>query len=275
MAPPKQTFYDVITAAVADIADHGYDSAERVAYWMGRIREAAATAMAPPHVLEEALQQALRSIYRRLIERGEIARYHPGVAQFTLEKVRPQLRAELDRRILASANLIKLNRQSAIETTLRRFSGWSSSVPAGGSRAVDKRDVKTDIRKAMAALPFEERRVVIDQGTKFIAALSETLAKDGAAIALTWRSHWRQAGYNYREDHKERDGKVYVMRNNWAQERGLMKAGPGSYYDEITHVGEEVYCRCYAVWIYALRDLPEEMLTAKGRGELARVRLVA
>lgn len=55
---------------------------------------------------------------------------------------------------------------------------------------------------------------------------------------------------------------------------GLMKKGPDGYYDEITSVGEEVYCRCAAQFLYALRDLPEAMLTIKGKDELERVRAV-
>jgi len=43
-----------------------------------------------------------------------------------------------------------------------------------------------------------------------------------------------------------------------------MKAGPNGYYDEITQVGEEVYCSCTAEYIFALRKLPVEMLTKAG-----------
>jgi hypothetical protein len=268
----KQTYFDVLTAAINDLTEHGFDSAERVAYWSRRIKEAAQATMAPPPVMEQMLRDALAQTYRKLIDQGQIAQFHQGIARFTLEKVRPQLRAELDRRIMASANLIRLNREQAIQKTLQRFQGWSTSIPAGGSDAVDKRETKTDIRKALTQLPFEERRVLIDQGHKLRASLSEILARDGQAIAMTWRSHWRQAGYNYREDHKERDGHTYALRGSWALDKGLMKAGPDGYYEDITSVGEEPFCRCYAAWIYALRGLPDEMLTAKGRDALAEAK---
>lgn len=241
-ASARRTFQRVITEAVADLEVHGYDSQQRLEFWLGEIRRAAIEAMTPPHLLEKALNETLLSIYRRLIENGQIVQLHPGVARFTIERVRPQLRAALDRRIMASANLIKLNREQAIAKTVQRFSGWATSIPAGGSEAVERREVKKDIRKALAQLPFEERRVLIDQGHKLRASLSEILAVDGGAVALIWRSHWRQAGYNYRVDHKERDGKVYTLRGNWAIERGLMKAGPAGYYDDITAVGEEIFC---------------------------------
>jgi hypothetical protein len=269
----SETFAEVLNAAVADMVANGFDSAERVAGWMDRIRRAAEASLTPPYVLEAALQEAMRSIYRRMVDGGAILKLNPGVSRFTLDKVKPRLRAELDRRIMASANLIKLNRGAAIEKTLQRFSGWSTSIPAGGTRAADRRQVKRDVRRSLAQLPFVERRVLIDQGHKFTAALSETLARDGGAIAATWRSRWRQAGYDYREDHKERDGQVYAVRGCWALERGLMRAGPAGFTDQITQPASEIFCRCAYQWLHNLRDLPDEMLTAKGKAELARVKV--
>lgn len=275
MANNKSSLNDVLTEAVTDMAENGFDSVERVAYWTSRIREAAEASMAAPHVLEQMLKDAMAAVYRKMVERGEILKRHPGVMRFTLERVRPQLRAELDRRIMASANLIRLNREQAIDKTVQRFQGWCTSIPNGGTKAFDKREQKAAIKKSMSQLPFEERRVLIDQGHKLNAALSEILATDTGAIALTWHSRWRQPGYNYREDHKERDGLVYALRGSWALEKGLMKAGPDGYYDQITSVGEEPFCRCFAQWIYNIRDLPPDMVTAKGRDELERVREAA
>jgi hypothetical protein len=68
-----------------------------------------------------------------------------------------------------------------------------------------------------------------------------------------------------------RNDKIYAIRDNWAIEKGLMNKGAG-YTDEMTAPGEEVYCRCNYVYIYGLSKLPEEMLTAKGRAELERIK---
>ena len=35
------SYYEVLTAAIADLTRHGFDSAERLAYWQARLREAA------------------------------------------------------------------------------------------------------------------------------------------------------------------------------------------------------------------------------------------
>lgn len=271
----RRGFYDVLSAAVNDIAEHGFDQAGRLEYWTTQLRSAAERSATPLWRMEEMLRAGLGAIYRRLVERGGVAAYHPGVARFTLQRIAPRLRAELDRRILASANLIKLNRQQAIDKTLSRFAGWSTSIPAGGSDATSRRETGKEIRKALAQLPFEERRVLIDQGHKLTASINAVVAQEGGAIALTWRSHWRQAGYDYREDHKDRDGQIYAIRGNWAAQQGLMKPGPAGYYEDITAVGEEIFCRCWAEYIYRLGSLPDDMLTKKGAEALAQARNAA
>ncbi|KWN80860.1 hypothetical protein WM24_23795 [Burkholderia ubonensis] len=267
-----QSFYQTITEAIREFEENGFDSTERLAYWVDRIRRAAAETLTPESVLNEELNRTLGGIYKRLIDDGQIIKNHQGVARFTVERLKPQLRTELDRRLMVSRNLIKLNRQQMLEKTVQRFAGWASSVPAGGSRAVDVKDVKENIRKALTSLPFEERRCVIDQSHKFTASLNEIIATDGGAIAMRWNSRWRSPGYSYRQDHKERDQKVYLLRSSWAKDKGLVKPGPAGYYDDITSVGEEVYCSCWATWLYSLRDLPEDMLTAAGKKSLEEAR---
>ena len=267
-------FFETLTAAINDVIEHGYDTQARVDYWIEQIRAAAIASLVPEHVLEQSLRDTLSTIYKRLVERGHVFRYVPDVSKFTLERVKPHLRAELDRRIMASANLIRLNRQASIEKTLQRFQGWSTSIPTGGTDAAARVEVKTSIRRALAQLPFEERRVVIDQGHKLTSAINEIVAVDGGAIAAEWRSHWKQAGYNYRVDHKDRDLKVYAIRGSWAIERGLINKGAG-YTDEMTKPGEEVFCRCFYRYITTLGALSRarpDMLTQKGQDELARVR---
>lgn len=268
----SQSYYDVLTEAINDVAEHGFDSAERIAYWQGRLRLAAEDAMVSDAEMERMLREALQSIYTRLVDQGSLVQFHPGVSRFTLERIRPHLRRELDRRIMASADLIRLNRKQAVEKTLQRFAGWSTSIPAGGSTLVDRRRQKRDIRKSLTSLPFEQRRVLIDQGHKLTASINDVVATDAGALAAEWRSHWRQAGYDYRPDHKERDLRVYAVRGSWAMNQGLMVKGPNGYTDDITQPAEEPFCRCRYRYIYALRGLPEDMLTKKGQLSLQQAR---
>jgi hypothetical protein len=262
------TLWETITAAVRDLSEHGYDSVERVAKWLELLRQAAEVEMTPPHELEALLRKHLGDVYRAQVEGGQLYRLHPAVERYKVDRLRPEMRAELDRRLVASRSLIRNNRAQAIELMARRFEGWATSVPKGGSDAVDKLAEKVDLRKSVASLPFAERRVLIDQAHKFTAALSETVALGNNALAGVWHSHWRQKGYNYRPDHRDRDERTYAVRGSWAMERGLMTKGAG-YVDEMTRVGEEPFCRCSMQWLYALRDLPRDMLTNKGSEALA------
>lgn len=274
MAPSRpggQSYYDVLTAAIDDMIANGYDSPERVAHWMNELRRAAERSLATVAQMEEILREALAQVYRRMVDRGQIAQYHSGVGRFTVEKLRPQLRAELNRRVVASADLIKLNRQEAINTTLRRFSGWATSVPKGGTETAQKAQEKRDIRKPLAQVKFRERRVVIDQTHKLVANINDIVATDGGAIGGFWKSNWRQAGYDYREDHKERDGKFYAIAGSWAARDGLIKKGV-DWQDRITKPAEEPFCRCRYQFVYNLRDVPAEYLTEKGRAALAAAR---
>lgn len=265
-------FREVLTEAVGDMTLHGYDNQSRLEYWVQRLREAAQADLPSPKVLEQRMKRAMETIYKRVTSKTALKRRHPQVSLFTLKQIEPQLRPELTKRILASTQLIKLNRQQAIEKTLQRFSGWATSIPEGGSKVVERAEVKADIEKPLKQQKYEERRLGIDQGHKLMASIDAVIAEQTDAIAGMWRSHWRQANYDYREDHKERDQKVYAIRGNWAMEKGLMNKGAG-YLDEMTQAGEEPFCRCYVVYFQNLRDLPDDMLTAKGRKLLEETRI--
>lgn len=267
----SQSFYQTVTEAVRHFEQFGFESADVLQAWIDKIRRAAIDTLTPESVLNEELQRTLGGIYKRMVEDGHLIKAHKGAERFTIERLKPKLRTELDRRLMVSRNLIKLNRQAMLEKVTQRFAGWASSVPAGGSRAIDIKDTKDHIRKALTSLPFEERRVAIDQSAKFVSALHEIVAVDGGAIAAIWHSR-HSAGYHNRPEHKARDGKVYAIRGNWAIEKGLMKVGPDGYTDEITAPGFEVFCSCWYLYVYHVRDLPSSLLTKKGEQSLAEAR---
>ena len=266
-----KTVDEVLKEALEDFARHGYDSQERLQMWQGRLEEAARANFSSTSATERVMREYFAAIYRKQIERGGIGRRHPGISRFTIDRVRPELRAELARRVRASADLIKLNRAEEIPAMLRRFAGFVTSIPAGGSDQFNKGDERRKIRKSLSGLSFRERRLMIDQGHKLQSAISSIVATGGGAIAAIWHSHWRQTNYDYREPHKERDGKLYVVRGNWAFEKGLAKLAGHKYIDDEDQPGELVFCRCYFSYLYSLRDLPKEMLTEKGAAELARL----
>ena len=268
----EPTFNEVLTAAVADLQEHGFTDAERLEYWTLKLKEAAERSMGSQAQMEQILREGLTSVYRRLVENGGIAKYHGGIERFTIERLNSQMRLELDKRILASSQLIKLDREKRIAETLSRFSGWATSIPAGGSDIVNRTEEKAHVKKALGSLDFVHRRLLTDQSLKLASSINAVIALNGDAIAAAWQSHKFQRDYDSRPKHAARQGKVFAIRGNWALAAGLMKAGPNGYTDEIEQPAEFVSCKCWYAYKYNLRDLPDDMLTAKGRAWLAEAR---
>jgi hypothetical protein len=260
---PRESFSQVVAAAISDISEHGFDTETRLQMWVQRILQAAHLSMASASSVENTLRRALTAKYNQLITPGAARRYHRGMDRFTLQRVAPAARAELDRRILASVQLIKLNREEAMAKTIRRFSGWATSIPVGGAD-VAKREEAKEVKKALGSLPFETRRCIIDQNSKMVASINAIIAKNGGAIAGKWE-HVHQAGYDGRPEHIARDQHIYLLRPTWATERGLVKPNKDGWYDGIDAVGEKIYCRCWLTYIYRLSELPDDMITAKGQ----------
>ena len=271
MAKPK-SFFTLLTEAINHFIENGYTSQKELDFWTRTLQEGIVRTLGPLSSIETKARKSLKNTYGKLVVHGGLLRQNKGVSKYSIEMLKPKMRRDLDRRILASANLIKLNRKEAVAITLRRFQGWATSIPKGGSRALDLKKAKASIRKPLRKVTFQEKRVIIDQSQKFAASLNAVIAEGNSAIAAVWHSRWKTAGYDYRKDHKERDNLVYTIRDNWALRQGLMKVGASGYTDEITQPAEEVYCQCRYTYIYSIDALPDSMLTEKGRQLLAQAK---
>lgn len=271
--PQGESFYDVLTAAINDMLEYGYDDPARVEDWQRRLQQAAIRTWGTAADVEARMRESLRATFRRVVEQDGALRAHSGISRLSYDKLKPHLRSELDRRLLAATDLIRLNRTEAVARMGRRWAGWATSIPVGGPAEASRRALKENIKKPLQRLPFEERRLFIDQGHKMVAALNATIAVDGGAIAARWR-HVHQRGYDARPAHLERDGRIYLVRGSWADQRGFVGKGPReqAYTDEIEQPGELVFCRCSYVWIYRLRQVPDEFITDKGRKAMAQAR---
>ncbi len=265
----RSRFARLIADAVAYFAEHGYSDQAVLNEWLRRLRIAAQAEEISDLDMYGMLRRHMGGIFDRTTSDSYVKQYAGGVGRFTVERIKPALRAELDKRIHTSVDLIKLNRAEATEKTLRRFAGWTTSVPDGGATDAQRKGVVAEIAKPTREMKYIARRVAIDQGHKLAADVSHMIAMENAAIAAEWHSHWRRPGYQYREEHKERDGRVYAIRGSWAMKRGLMKAGAAGYLDDITQPGQEVNCTCYVRYISNISGLPEDMLTKKGKEALA------
>lgn len=263
-------FSQALTLAVQDIAKNGFDSAQRLDSWLRVLRAAADADLPSESQMALMMRGGLTTIFNRAITNHGIIKQFPSISKFTIDRIAPQLRTELDRRILASTQLIKLNRVQAIDKTLQRFSGWSTSIPAGGSSVVDKLEIKASIGKSLQTARYEVRRLNIDQGHKMLSNIAAVMAIQTNAIAARWR-HVHMSNYDGRPEHEARDGKIYAIRGNWAIEKGLMNKCDG-YSDEMDQPGEWIYCRCQFIYITNLSDLNDSFLTTKGRGTLREIR---
>ncbi|AYL42254.1 hypothetical protein [Citrobacter freundii] len=264
---PK-SLYEVLTDAVNYYVNNGWDSQDSLLDWSHKLR-VAASRVSPN---DDVTRKHLTAIYSRLVVHGGALREQPpdGPTRVTLDKLKPQFREELNKRIFASANLIQLNREQAIDRTVQRFQGWVTSIPPDGVSELDKNAQKSAMRKSVSDMDFISRRVAIDQGHKLASNVKYLLSVQSGAIALQWHSNWRRPGYNYRVDHKHRDTLIYLIRDSWAVQQGLIKPVHG-FYDEITAAAEEPFCSCGVFPIYAPQKLPIEFLTEKGKREFNRV----
>ena len=69
-------------------------------------------------------------------------------------------------------------------------------------------------------------------------------------------------------NHYEREGKFYLLRDNWASKNGYIKGGV--YADTLKdgEPGIPIGCRCVRENIFALDDIPDKyksMITASGK----------
>lgn len=269
------SFLKELRDAIKDFLERGYSSEDQLITWMERLRNATDEKVNGNDYYTQ-VSRRFTAAYDMEVNREKALKRHPGVSRFTLNYVEPKLRSELDRRIMAATDLIKLNRTQAVDKTLQRFSGWATSIPpitsiSPGLSASSRSGVistSQDIAKSAQQIDFEERRVMIDQSHKLIANIDNIIATEGGALAAIWHSHWRQPNYDYREPHKHRDLLAYAIRGNWAMTKGLMRAGDNGFLDEVTQPAEEVFCRCYLTYVYNLRSLPKDMLTKKGEAFL-------
>ena len=260
------SFKELLREALQFFSANGYTSEADLQDWLLRLHRALEQELPSDDATRRELASILATIYKREVDRSGVIKRVPGVSRYTLDRISPTLRAELDRRIFAGVDLIKLNRAEAVQKTLKRFSGWTSSVPKGGSPTTDLRAVATEIGKPTAELKFQRRRVAVDQGHKLSAAISHVVAMGNGAIAGIWHDRGEQDhGYDARPEHLARSGTTFLVRDSWGMTEGLMKKAGLTYYDEIDQVAQLPFCSCYMTWIVSPRELPPENLTAKGR----------
>jgi hypothetical protein len=266
------SFRELLTEAVNDLARFGYLSERQLQEWMQILRAASERELGPDDQIDVEVREAFERLFGRFVDGLKLPERVPGVQPFTKALVKSSLYAELDRRILAAADLIKLHRAEAIEATLRRFQGWATAIPVGGDDTLDRVETKTRIGKELTDYRYQRRLVNTDQGHKLIANVANLVATEAGAIAGIWQSHGAtDARYDARKAHLARHDRIYLIRDSWAHRDGLVRPVHG-YTDDIDAPAQAVNCRCHYVYVTSPRRLPDAFLTAKGQAWVAETR---
>jgi hypothetical protein len=262
----QPSFRTLLIEALRDFAKRGYRSEGDLQEWLLRLHEALDRELFIDEPTRVALAAALERVFNREVTRGHVGERVSTVGRYTLERLAPELRAELDRRIFAGVDLIRLNRVAAQQKTLQRFAGWVSSIPAAGAGKVNVRDVAREIQKPVKQLKYEARRVAIDQGHKLSAAIAHVAASEARAIGAVWHDRGEfDHGYDARPEHLARSGQLFLLRGSWALNDGLIRKGGLHYSDEVEQPAMLPFCSCFWEYVVTPRDLPADLLTEKGR----------
>jgi hypothetical protein len=250
---------DTLKAAMLDIALHGFDPTNRAKDWQYWLLYALLKSTPKPKAKDK-----ITNTFVKETQYSKLKKNHKYLKEAELNRISYKFHDELANRIKIAEDIVDLHIKSTHDDIIRRFIGWASSIPSKGTdgNILDKRKVEASILKPESDLKRKETLVIEDQKRKMITNINDTVAKDTGAIGATWHSNFRQAGYNFRPEHKERDisGKVFIIADNWAEKEGLL-----AKYKKETEPGEEPNCKChYKKYIYKLNEFPPEMLTKKG-----------
>jgi hypothetical protein len=260
------TFTQTINEIIAEVMKYGFDTEQRLKNLTFKLKIAFIKSTKSELELQGQIREQLGKTFNKLLNQKNLV--HPEVKSFTLQSIKPKLRAELEKRILASADLIKYRKEESTARVLKDFQGWMTSVPKGGTKSPAVKKQGNKLKKLTQTENYYQRRISIDQASKLNSAIKEIVAVDEGAIAGIWHSKGEdEPNYDARQDHLERARKIYIVRDSWADKQGFIKPIWG-YTDEITKPAEEVNCRCSYQYIFSLRKLPEDYLTVKGKNAL-------
>jgi hypothetical protein len=138
------------------------------------------------------------------------------------------------------------------------------------------------------AKPWSAKHIAVDQTHKLIGNLNHTIATGSGAIGAIWDALKDEIPRENRDNHLSWRNKFFTIKGNWAEtakpEPLVNKPGAegttsplaymGDAYGNPTHPkandnivmpGMAINCRCEAIYVYDLEDVPWEALTDEGR----------
>ena len=238
--------------------------------------------------LTPELRYTIKHAYNKFIS-GGFVKTNPGVSAYRLNDLRPRFRRELDDAITNSLALIKTQNEQTMLLLEKKFRTWAT-VPAKDLRGslTNKAEMLkgfkenvTGDKETQAAAWKHLDFVIRDQSHKMTAAMDRITGDELGAIGFIWHNRRDQRvvgtpGGLYpvaknpevHGNHYEREGKFYLLRDNWASKNGYIKGGV--YADTLKdgEPGIPIGCRCVRENIFALDDIPDKyksIITASGK----------
>jgi len=142
-------------------------------------------------------------------------------------------------------------------------------IPPQGTRDKEFSKQITVIKTAAKDLMQWDRLFGILKQTSLVSDIDYLFKLRDNPIAAIW--HYNQMDEDveppFTSKHRELDHKIFTVRGNVCIERGLMNTGAG-FIDASPRPKQELGCLCDFQYLYNLRDLPEALLTEKGKREL-------
>ncbi len=192
---------------------------------------------------------------------------------------------ELERRQKMCFDLIKDKQQKNIDEIKRRILGWSTEIQTktkgdefakGFKESIDMPKISTEFTK-------HEAFILRDQNAKMLSNIDYITHTKEGAIGFFWKTREDKRvvgnptglypkGNAMHNNHYIREGKFFMIRDNWAQKQGLVKKiSDVMYVDEIPDgiPANGINCRCVAMYVLEVEDVPTEILTNKGREYVA------
>lgn len=210
------------------------------------------------------------------------------IKSYNLSDLKPELQKELENRVNISLQYIKTQSDANIEKLKDRLLNWSvintPNMRGEDFKEMEKKfwndivDERGDIKRQKKHINF----ILRDQQNKMVANFKDITAINNGAIGFIWRNMRDKRvvgnpagiypnGNNVHNNHWQREGKLYLIKNNWALKKGYIKKTKDiEYTDEIPDGLPRIAinCRCSAEYVYTLASIPDKykyIITEKGK----------
>lgn len=215
---------------------------------------------------------SLKKSYRIYTQKG-YTKSHQNIVGWNFKTLKPSLQKELKKRIFYSLELIKDGATKQKGAVMARFLNWTNSRAQGQKTSIKSAlSVGKELRKGKKHLRF----VLGDQTRKMLGNFDRAVAEKHQAIAFIWKTrrddrvvgnpsgkYPKVTNPKMHGNHYKRLGKLYFLHGSWAIKEGKIKTKTKGFEwadFEDGWPGQPIGCRCFAYYLYRLKDIPPKFL---------------